>query len=970
MSSGSGFANRSGPGQQQQQQQQQTSYRGGRGGGSGNGRGGFRGGNNNSGFNNSGAGRGGYAGPTTSNNNTDVVGKGKWGNGPPPSLKGTDSRPSSALSQNAPTTSSQSQSQPPPQNEQLDRIYFLLMHMVGTKVTVVLKGNIQYEGILHTATASGDVGVSLCLARQIVDGKPGAHVVQSLVILPKDLISLSVANLEIAEVTADSGNRGGFQTDAAIGSKVGVRQRDLVQWSTDEIDNTMSLDNGLSGDKWDQFATNESLFGVETDFHEEMYTTVIDRSDPNFKRKEAEAARLAREIEAGFNNTDNVHVLEERNVITANDDVNEEDKYSSVLRKSDQPDDTYVPPGARVAAGKHSAPASAASKKPEIAVSTVKKSENYQPSLQTAPPSTKPMAVPEPVKKVRSKPPSPNRGTTPASNIVPASGSKVSSGRVSPSAGKLGTSAPSTKSEQKVSPAASNTKAATDRRDELLNKIKVPANATQSSTNPIGESFQKFQIFAEKERGKHNLHQQKKSHQPLRADLMKPKPEMFNELRAFSTSFKLPMPFPSELKEIIKKGPEDAAPSTSGGEPHAVSTSGTTQKPRPVSFANERSVSEVTAASPSSSTATSGTTTAASGEKKEFKFNLAAVEFTPTFAPSNGSPNSQNAGLPEKQGSSSIAGGVPKHPARNNSGNYNKSYQKGGYGYNQNFRPPYGQQYEDGSYPPPMDPSQQQFYYPVPNAPYPGYRPVMARPGFGPAGMPPMMGPGGVPYMMPFGVPPGALVPQMMGAPPPLGAVPMYVRPPGPGGPPPPQGPHPLQQSGKNGPPTPTATPSQIQGGNAPSLGGQIPSPNSAPAPPMMYRPPPPPHGADGYNGSPQNRPPYMVAPPGQPADPMYQAAMMGYHPQQGFYQGHPGMMVPHMVWTGDPMQMAEMQHYQGHQQIPIHMQRQHHQHQHQQQQHIQQGEEQQGGDEGVDAGVDGGEEGGENDQELDETNE
>ncbi|KAJ3006286.1 UNVERIFIED_CONTAM: hypothetical protein HDU68_004176, partial [Siphonaria sp. JEL0065] len=587
MSSGSGFANKSGLGQQQ------TSYRGGRGGGGGNGRGGFRGGSNN-GFNNSGAGRGGYASPN--NNNTDIAGKGKWGNGPPPSLKGTDSRPSSALSQNAPTTSSQSQSQAPPQNEQLDRIYFLLMHMVGTKVTVVLKGNVQYEGILHTATASGDVGVSLGLARQIVDGKPGAHVVQSLVILPKDLISLSVANLEIAEVKADPGNRGGFQTDVAIGSKVGVRQRDLVQWSTDETDNTMSLDNVSSGEKWDQFATNESLFGVETDFQEEMYTTVIDKSDPNFKRKEAEAARLAREIESGFNNTDNVHLLEERNIITANDDVNEEDKYSSVLRKSDQPDNVYVPPNARAAAGKQAAPAT---KKPEIAVSTVKKSENYQPSLQTAPPSTKPISVPEPVKKARSKSPSPNRGATAgaaaaktASIAVLVSGSKPSSGRVSPNAGKLGSSTSGVKSEQKA-PAASNTKAATERRDELLNKIKVPAdsqNAAQSSMNPIGESFQKFQMFAEKERGKHNLHQQKKSHQPLRADLMKPKPEMFNELRAFSTSFKLPMPFPSELKEIIKKGPEDAVPSVSA-ETHASST-GATQKPRPVSFANERSVSE------------------------------------------------------------------------------------------------------------------------------------------------------------------------------------------------------------------------------------------------------------------------------------------------------------------------------------------------------------------------------------------
>ncbi|KAI9334591.1 hypothetical protein BDR26DRAFT_936900 [Obelidium mucronatum] len=899
---GSGGGNRNGSGQPQQQQP----YRGGRGGG----RGGYRGGNNNNGGGNyGGGGRGGYAGSSAPVTN-DVASKGKWGNGPPASLKSTDSRPSSALSQNGPAPAQSS-----PQNEQLDRIYFLLMHMVGTKVTAVIKGNLQYEGILHTATASPDLGIALGLARQIIDGKPAPHVITSLIILPKDLVSLSVSGLEIAEVKPESGNKGGFQTDSAIGARVGEfgRERELVQWTTDNVDDTMNLENGLTGEKWDQFATNESLFGVQTDFKEEMYTTVIDKSDPNFKRKEAEAARLAREIEAGFGNTDNAHLLEERNISTGNEDVNEEDKYSSVLRKSDKPENAYVPPGAR-ARTTGAATSSSATKKPEIAVatSTVKKdTEKYQ-ALQTAPASTKPMAIPEPVSQ-RSKSPTSQRAKSPSPNRAPAgaSGSRSSSGRVSPGAGKLGTSA-SGQTEQKSAPSAA-AKSSTDRRVEsILTAFDRTSAMDLNTCDPVGDTLQQFQKFSEKE--KRGLGQPKKV---LHA-MTKPKPEMFNELRAFSASFKLPMPCPPDLKDVIKKGLDEVA---------VEGPASVTQKPRPASYATDRSVSEIAAPSPSSSN-TAAPDNAAAGEKEKdkskFKFNLAAVEFTPSFGSGGASPNSQSQGLPshEKQRSGSIAGGAPKHPARNNSGGYNKGYQKG-YNYQQqNFRPPYGQPYEDGSYPPPMDPSQQ-FYYPVPGAPYPGhFRPM--RPGFVPAGMPqPMMGPGGVPYMMPYPVPPGAMVPQMMGAPP-MAGVPMYVRPGGPGGPggpPPPQQQQqqPAQTTSKNGPPTPTSAPSQIQG-------GQAPSPNAAANAQIMYRPPP--HGGEGYS-SPQNRPPYMVPQPGAPPHDPYQAAMMGY-PPHGYYPGHPGMMMP-MVWTGDPMQMAEMQqHMMAQGQIPMHMQ--HHQQQQQQQ--------------------------------------
>lgn len=48
---------------------------------------------------------------------------------------------------------------------------------------------------------------------------------------------------------------------------------------------------------WDQFSVNQQLFGVTTNYDEELYTTKLDRSRPDFKERERQAARLASEIQ-------------------------------------------------------------------------------------------------------------------------------------------------------------------------------------------------------------------------------------------------------------------------------------------------------------------------------------------------------------------------------------------------------------------------------------------------------------------------------------------------------------------------------------------------------------------------------------------------------------------------------------------------------------------------------------------------
>jgi len=104
---------------------------------------------------------------------------------------------------------------------------------------------------------------------------------------------------------------------------------------------------------WDQFAVNEQNFGTRTTYNEDDYTTSIDRNNPEYKRRAADADRIAREIEGSA--PANAHVREERqqNASQQDDGMDEEEKYSGVRRESSMAPlskggaGSYVPPSRR-----------------------------------------------------------------------------------------------------------------------------------------------------------------------------------------------------------------------------------------------------------------------------------------------------------------------------------------------------------------------------------------------------------------------------------------------------------------------------------------------------------------------------------------------------------------------------------------------------------------------------------------------
>lgn len=155
----------------------------------------------------------------------------------------------------------------------------------------------------------------------------------------------------IFKCLVDSGPHSAFRTDTDISGKgKGGRERELQAW-TPGPDGSGSGDDltfappGAGNNSWDQFAVNEKLFGVKTNFDEDLYTTKLDRSAADFKERERKAQRIANEIIGVSGHasicgkllltgiiavkgaTSNPHIAEERNVNNVDDSgVNEEDK--------------------------------------------------------------------------------------------------------------------------------------------------------------------------------------------------------------------------------------------------------------------------------------------------------------------------------------------------------------------------------------------------------------------------------------------------------------------------------------------------------------------------------------------------------------------------------------------------------------------------------------------------------------------
>ncbi|KAK0552368.1 poly(A)-binding protein binding protein [Tilletia horrida] len=272
-----------------------------------------------------------------------------------------------------------------------ERMVFILTSLVGTMVTVTARGGVKYVGLLSAAsTEQGELGASLASAQQVISSFAAAPELGppkgAVIVLGRDLDEIEAWDVKLGDPASDAraAEKDSFRTDTDI-SKAQYDAlgggRVLQKWSDDPgldvaeaahaaslgINGTPSRNQafggledghksggGGGGGAWDQFAVNERQFGVRSNYDEDIYTTKLDRSGKDFKERERNAERLAREI---LNSTtSNPHLAEERNhaATEAAAGGDEEAKYGAVQRGPN----AYVPPAARRAGGGGALPAS------------------------------------------------------------------------------------------------------------------------------------------------------------------------------------------------------------------------------------------------------------------------------------------------------------------------------------------------------------------------------------------------------------------------------------------------------------------------------------------------------------------------------------------------------------------------------------------------------------------------------------
>ncbi|KAL4369341.1 hypothetical protein GQ457_05G035320 [Hibiscus cannabinus] len=239
-----------------------------------------------------------------------------------------------------------------------DRLVYLTTCLIGHTVEVHVKNGSIYTGIFHATDAEKDFGVILKMARMIKEGTLQGNKAVSEFVSKAPTKNLIIPAKELVQVIAKdvAVTSDGFASelqhekhhelliDSVISQShhVGM-ERELEPWVPDEeYPQRPELENVFASSwnrNWDQFETNQKLFGVQSTFNEELYTTKLEKG-PQMRELEKEAIRIAREIEG--EETQDLHLAEERGFdLHDNFDIDEETRYSSVYRDRGVDDSGY-----------------------------------------------------------------------------------------------------------------------------------------------------------------------------------------------------------------------------------------------------------------------------------------------------------------------------------------------------------------------------------------------------------------------------------------------------------------------------------------------------------------------------------------------------------------------------------------------------------------------------------------------------
>ncbi|KAI9819429.1 MAG: hypothetical protein M1832_003992 [Thelocarpon impressellum] len=441
-----------------------------------------------------------------------------------------------------------------------DRMVFLLANFIGYPVSVTVLNGDVFEGIFSGSSwEPGEAAWTVKMARQtksathgqangasdIASEYVGVGAEHVMSFETKDVADFAVDGVTFhdAPSRAPNGVSSGFRTDADISGNLAKRERNLQRWEPSADANVdMSLESATNKQtstatgSWDQFEVNERLYGVKTDYDEEIYTTSIDRSNPQYKQRLARAEKIAREIEGG--STMNAHVAEERGQALGDDSgVNEEEKYSGVHRAAPE-----VPTSRSIHQEKYTPPA--------------RRPPTGQPTVAGAPvdPAIISSQIARPGSSSRKPPQQQPLAAIPAQQPKPAEAEKTESKQAPPSAKAAAPAPPPQPAPSKSSSGIKGLPDSSQRKQSLSGASGRPSgstspnpkaqgsSATATVENDVRDAFKQFANVEKMrfENRRRNVRQHDKDFK-------------LNDLMKWSKGFKLHTPVPKDLVSILAK---------------------------------------------------------------------------------------------------------------------------------------------------------------------------------------------------------------------------------------------------------------------------------------------------------------------------------------------------------------------------------------------------------------------------------
>ncbi|KAF1849768.1 uncharacterized protein K460DRAFT_272116 [Cucurbitaria berberidis CBS 394.84] len=430
-----------------------------------------------------------------------------------------------------------------------DRMMYLLANLTGLPGTITLKNGEKYSGVLSgTSLDPSELRYVFKMVKKLL---PASHAqtngsgdvsddyigVGDYHVMSFDMSDVADFNVNnvVLDKSQTKGQNGtaGFRTDTDISGHMALRERNLQKWEPSEVDPDLTLESAGRSTDWDQFSTNERLFGVRSNYDETIYTTTINKNDPEYAARAARAEKIAREIEGS--SALNSHVREERGGQSVDDaGGDEEDKYSGVRREfsplSSGQSNRYTPPARRAPAAQATVPGVPVD--PAIISSSVARPDAtaLKGAQRTASPAADKIVTPEPAKtEAKAEAPVSNPTQT---RTEPSKETATKAEAKAVAASKL-----TTEQSQKPSNTIKSGLAAMPPR-----KSGRPHDATTNVEHDLLDSFKQFSA-AEKLR----------MSERQRAFARENKAVKLNDLKKFALNFKLSTPVPSDLVPILAK---------------------------------------------------------------------------------------------------------------------------------------------------------------------------------------------------------------------------------------------------------------------------------------------------------------------------------------------------------------------------------------------------------------------------------